>query len=159
MNKKQAEVLQFLFEFKTAREDQIIRLTKCTKEDIEYLLYNKLIVKGDRPGTYYHKLKSFDIKFVIALDFICRGQKEITNYTKGKFPVTATFIVDNTAFDVIVARTMEQKRIFQELDKISSSDGIIIVIEDGEKCDISEIKTKREVLICTYPIKVVAKVN
>lgn len=159
MTKKQNEVLQFLYDFKTAREDQIIRLTKCNKADIDYLLSNKLIIKNEKPAVYYHKLRGLDIKYVVALDAVCRCEKKISNFTKGKFPVTVTFDVENTTFDVIVAKTIEQKRIFQELDKISFSDGIIIIVENEQNCNIGEINTDREVLICAYPLKVIGKVN
>lgn len=159
MTKKQNEVLQFLLNFKTAREDQITKLTNCTKSDIEYLLSNKLIVKNNNPDVYYHKLRGCDIKFVVALDVICRCQKDISNFNKGKFPVIISFVVDNTTFDVIVATKLEQTRIFQELDKISFSDKIIIIIENKQSYDISEIRTDREVLISVYPLKEIAKVN
>lgn len=159
MNKKQNEVLQFLLNFKTAREDQIIKLTKCTKADLDWLLSNKLIVKSNNPDVYYHKLRGLDIKFVVALDVICRCQKDISNFSKGKFPVIISFEADNTTFDVIVAKEIEQTRIFQELDKISFSDKIIIIIENKEKYDISEIRTEREVLISVYPLQEIAKIN
>lgn len=159
MNKKQNEVMQFLLNFKTAKEEQLIKLTECSKSDLDYLLSNKLIIKNNNPDVYYHKLRGIDVKFPVALDVICMCQKNISNYSKGKFPVIITFDAENTTFDVIVAKTIEQSRIFQELDKISFSDRIIIVIENEEECDISEIKTDREVLICTYPIKTFSKLN
>lgn len=159
MNKKQNEVIQFLLQFKTAREDQLIKLTNCTKQDIDYLLSNKLIIKNNEHKVYYHKLRGIDIKFTVALDVICMYQKDIMDFYKAKFPVILSFIVENTTFDVIVAKDIEQKRIFQELDKISFSDKIIIIIENKKKYDISDITTHREVLISTYPLKVIAKIN
>lgn len=159
MTSKQREVLQFFLNYKTAREDQVIRLTKCNKSDIDYLLSNKFIEKNSEPDVYYHKLRGLDIKFVVALDVICRCEKIISNFNKGKFPVIVTFEAENTTFDVIVAKSIEQSRIFKELDKISFSDKIIIIVENKEKCDITEIKTDRETLISTYPLSVIAKVN
>ena len=55
MNSKQREVLQFFLNFKTAREDQVIRLTKCNKADIEFLLTNKYIEKNKEPEVYFEK--------------------------------------------------------------------------------------------------------
>lgn len=159
MNKKQNEVLQFLLNYKTAREDQIIQLTKCTKNDLDYLLSNKLIIKNNEPEVYYHKLRGLDIKFVVALDVVCKCEKNITDFHKGRFPVIISFMAENTTFDVIVAKAIEQTRIFQELDKISFSDKIIIIIENKERYDITEIKTDREVLISAYPLQEIAKVN
>lgn len=159
MNKEQATLHQFFLNYKTAREDQILKLTKCKRDDLDYLVRNKMIIKNNEYGAYYHKLRGFDIKFVVALDVICRCEKNISNFTKGKFPVIITFDAENTTFDVIVAKQIEQSRIFKQLDKISSSDKIIIVIENEEKCNITEIETDREVLICTYPLKIIAKVN
>ena len=159
MTKKQNEILQFLLKFQTSREDQLIELLNCTKGDIDYLLSNKLIIIDAQTSLLYHKLKGLDIKFMIALDVICRYKKIILNYEKAKFPIIISFISENTTFDIIVAKTIEQSRIFEMLDKISFSDKIIIIIENKEMCDISKINTDREVLICTYPLKVIAKVN
>lgn len=159
MNKKQNEVLQFLLKYNTAREEQIMQLTKCSKADLDYLLSNKLIEKNNNTNLYFHKLRGLDIKFSIALDIICKNEKNISNFYKGRFPVIIFFDVENTTFDVIVAKTIEQTRIFQELDKISFADKIIIIIENQEKFNITDINTDREVLICTYPLKIIAKVN
>lgn len=159
MNKKQNEVLQFLLSFKTATENQIIKLTNCSTEDINYLLTNKLILKDKNTNMIYHKLRGLDIKFMIALDVVCKYQSNIQSFLKGKFPVIITFVIENITYDVIVAKTIEQKRIFEMLDEVSHSDRIILIIENKEKYDISDIRTSRECLICSYPLKVIGKVN
>ena len=159
MTKKQNEVLQFLLKFKTATEQQLIKLTNCNMQDINYLLTNKLILKDKNTNMIYHKLRGFDIKFMIALDVVCKYQSNIQTYSKAKFPVIITFLIENITYDIIVAKAIEQKRIFEELDNISSSDKIILVIENKEKYDIEDIKTDRECLICSYPLKIIGKVN
>lgn len=159
MNKKQNEVLQFLLNFKTASEEQLIKLTNCSVQDINYLLTNKLILKDKDTNLIYHKLRGLDVKFMVALDVICKYQSCLQNYAKAKFPVILTFIVENISYDVIVAKAIEQERIFEMLDDISSSDRIILIIENKEMYDIAEIKTNRECLICEYPLKVIGKVN
>lgn len=159
MNKKQNEVLQFLLTFKTATEQQLIKLTDCNIQDINYLLTNKLIMKDKDTNLIYHKLKGLDVKFMVALDIICKYKPNIQSYGKAKFPVIITFSIQNVTYDVIIAKTIEQKRIFEIIDDVSFSDRIILVIENKEKYDISEIKTNRECLICTYPLKIIGKVN
>ena len=159
MNKKQNEVLQFLLTFKTATEEQLIKLTNCSIQDINYLLTNKLIMKDKDTNMIYHKLKGLDVKFMVALDIICKYKPDIQSYGKAKFPVIVTFSIQNITYDVIIAKTIEQKRIFEMVDEVSFSDRIIFVIENKEVYDISEIKTSRECLICTYPLKIIGKVN
>lgn len=159
MNKKQNEVIQFLLKFKTATENQLIKLTNCNMQDINYLLRNKLIIKDKETGLIYHKLRGLDIKFMVALDLICKYQKDLQMYDKGKFPVIISFVVENITYDIIVARLIEQKRIFGMLDEVSSSDKIILVIENKELYNIEDIKTNRECLICEYPLKVIGKIN
>lgn len=159
MNKKQNEVVQFLLKFKTASEKQLIKLTNWNMQDINYLLTNKLIIKDKETGLIYHKLRGLDIKFMVALDLICKYQKDLQMYDKGKFPVIISFIVENISYDIIVARLIEQKRIFEMLDEVSSSDKIILVIENKELYNIEDIRTNRECLICEYPLKVIGKIN
>lgn len=159
MNKKQNEVIQFLLKFKTATENQLIKLTNCNMQDINHLLTNKLIIKDKETGVIYHKLRGLDIKFMVALDLICKYQKDLQIYDKGKFPVIISFVVENITYDIIVARLIEQKRIFGMLDEVSSSDKIILVIENKELYNIEDIKTNRECLICEYPLKIIGKIN
>ena len=159
MNKKQNEVIQFLLKFKTATENQLIKLTNCNMQDINNLLTNKLIIKDKETGLIYHKLRGLDIKFMVALDLICKYQKDLQMYDKGKFPVIISFVVENITYDIIVARLIEQKRIFEMLDEVSVSDKILLVIENKEMYNIEDIRTNRECLICEYPLKVIGKVN
>lgn len=159
MTKKQSEVMQFILNFKTATEEQIIKLTGCSTQDISYLLTNKLILKDRESGLIYHKIRGIDVKFMIALDLICIYQKDLQSYSKGKFPVIISFIAYNTSYDIIVAKKIEQNRICEMLDEISFSDKIILVIENKETLDVSYIKTDRECLICIYPLQIIKKVN
>lgn len=159
MTKKQSEVMQFILNYKTATEEQIIKLTDCSKQDISYLLTNKLILKDRDSGLIYHKIKGIDVKFMIALDVICMYKKDLQSYSKGKFPVIISFIVDNITYDIIVSKAIEQKRICELLDEISFSDKIMLIIENKETLNVSNINTNRECLICTYPLEIIKKVN
>ena len=48
----------------------------------------------------YHKLRGFDIKFMIALDVVCKYQSNIQTYSKAKFPVIITFLIENITYVV-----------------------------------------------------------
>lgn len=159
MTKKQNEVLQFLLKYKTATENQLIKLTECSIQDINYLLTNKLILKDKTTNLIYHKLRGLDVKYMVALDVICKYQSNIQSYTKAKFPVILSFYIENISYDIIVAKKIEQKRIFEMLDEISLADRIIIIIENTNEYDLLDINTNRECLICSYPLKVIGKVN
>lgn len=159
MTKKQNEVMQFMLNFKTATEEQIIKLTKCNVQDISYLLSNQLIIKDKETGLIYHKIRGIDVKFMIALDVICMYKEELQSYNKSKFPVIISFVAYDVSYDIIVSKEIEQKRICELLDEISFSDRIILIIENKETLDVSYINTNREILICTYPLEIIKKVN
>lgn len=159
MTKKQNEVLQFLLVFNTATVKQLIQLTNCTVQDINYLLSNKLIEKDKKTNFIYHRIRGFDVKVMVALDIICKYKKDIQKYSKGRFPSIINFTVDDTTYDIIVARTIEQESILQKLDEKSFADKVILVIENKEMYNVADINTNRECLICTYPLQIIAKVN
>lgn len=159
MTKKQNEIMQFILNYKTATEEQIIKLTSCNMQDISYLLSNQLIIKDKETGLIYHKIRGIDVKFMVALDVVCMYKEDLQTYYKAKFPVIISFVAYDVSYDIIVSKEIEQKRICELLDEISFSDKIILIIENKETLNVSDINTNREILICTYPLKIIKKVN
>ena len=161
MNKKQNEMLQFLSKFKSCTEEQLIFFTNGTMQDINYLLTSNLIVKDERTKLLYLKVKrKVDVRTSVALDVI----KEIKNNIKDfgysrNFPVIFNAVTnENKTCDIAVIRHIEQETVFKKLKEYSNADKIIIVLENSEY-NKSIINTKKEVLICTYPIKIIDKIN
>ena len=158
MNKKQSEVMQFLLKFDCCKEEQLINFLDCSKEDIAYLLNEKLIIKKD--DLIYSKIKEkvFDIRYCIAIEVLCLYKDKIQSLKKGKYPVLVEFVVDGISCDVIVAKNIEQESIFKDLYKISNADSIIIILENPTY-NKENIKTKKQCLICKYPLEIIDKLN
>lgn len=159
MNRKQSEIMQFLLKVDCCKEEQLINFLDCSKEDIIYLLNNKLILKnGD---LIYCKIreKIFDIRYCIVTEVLCIYKDKIQGLKKGRYPVLVEFVVkDGISCDVIVAKKIEQENIFKNLYKISDADSIIIVVENPSYTK-ENIKTNKKCLICKYPLEIIDKVN
>ena len=160
MTKKQNEMLQFLSKFKSCTEEQIIFFTKCTTQDIDCLIAAKLIIKDEKTKLLYLKMRKVDVRTTIALDVVKIIKDDIKqiSYSK-KFPVIFTIITSqNQTCDIVVVRQIEQDTVLKKLKDYSKSDKIIIVLED-DCYKKSLINTTKEVLICSYPINIIDKIN
>lgn len=160
MTNVQNNILRFLSKFKSCSEEQLHLFTNCSPQDISYLLKNNLIVKDDKTKLLYLKMKKVDVRTAVALDVIKLIKDNIKDisYSK-KFPVIFTVITtENKVCDIAVIRHIEQKTVFKKLDDYSKADKIIIVLEN-DTYDKSLIETNKQILICTYPIKIVDAIN
>lgn len=160
MTKKQNEILQFLSKFKSASIDQLEFFTKCSIQDINYLISEGLIVKDEKTKLLHLKIKKLDVRSAVALDVVkfINGNIKNIGYSKN-FPVIFSIITnDNQVCDIAVVRNIEQEAVFKKLKNYSNADKIIIVLEN-DKYDKTIINTNREVLICTYPVKIIDKIN
>ena len=154
MNKSQNEILQFLSKFKSCTQNQLLFFTKCTIQDINYLLNSNLIVKDEKTKIFHLKMKKLDVRTAVALDVVIKEFR----YSKN-FPVIFNTITnENKTCDIAVVRNIEQVTIFEKLGDYSKADMIIIVLENAEY-DRTLIKTNKEVLICKYPIEIIDKIN
>lgn len=66
--------------------------------------------------------------------------------------------LENKTCDIVVVRKIEQEIVFKKLMEYSNADKIIIVLEN-DNYDKRLINTKKEVLICKYPIEIIDKIN
>ena len=158
MNKKQSEVMQFLLKVDCCKEEQLMNFLDCSKEDITYLLNNKLILRND--DLIYSKIreKVYDIRYCIVTEILSLYKGNIQSLKKGRYPVLVEFVVDGISCDVIVAKNIEQESIFKNLYRISDADSIIIILENP-LYNKENIKTKKECLICKYPLEIIDKIN
>lgn len=105
-------------------------------------------------------MKKVDVRTAVALDVVKTIKDDVRTceYSK-KFPVIFTIITkENKTCDIAVIRNIEQETVFKNLNDYSKLDKIIIVLETN-KYNKNIINTSKEVLICTYPIKIIDKVN
>lgn len=160
MTKTQNEVLQFLSKFKSANDNQLMYFTGCKLKDINFLISSNYVVRDEKTKILYLRLKKLDVRTVVALDVVKLIDKEIKEckYSR-KFPVIFTTITnDNKVCDIAVVRNIEQETVFSKLKEYSNADKIIIVLE-SDKYRKVKLNTTKEVLLCSYPIKIIAKYN
>ena len=160
MTKTQNEVLQFLSKFKSANDNQLMYFTGCKLQDINFLISSNYVVRDEKTKILYLRLKKLDVRTVVALDVVKLIDKEIKEckYSR-KFPVIFTTVTnDNKVCDIAVVRNIEQETLFSKLKEYSNADKIIIVLEN-DKYSKAKLNTTKEVLICSYPIKIIAKYN
>ena len=160
MTKTQNEVLQFLSKFKSANDNQLMYFTGCKLKDINFLISSNYVVRDEKTKILYLRLKKLDVRTVVALDVVKLIDKEIKEckYSR-KFPVIFTTITnDNKVCDIAVVRNLEQETVFSKLKEYSNADKIIIVLE-SDKYRKVKLNTTKEVLLCSYPIKIIAKYN
>ena len=160
MIKKQNIILQFLSKFKSCTVEQLLFFTKCSLQDINYMISENFIIKDEKTGLLHHKLKPLDVRTAVALDVIKSISKNIKDcgYSKN-FPVILTVTTnENITCDIAVVRNIELEMFFTKIKKYSKANKLIIVVEN-KNYDKSMINTNKEILVCTYPIKVIDKIN
>lgn len=160
MTDKQKEILDFLSNFKSCSFEQLIFFTQCNLQDINELIKLNYIIKDEKTNLLHHRLKKLDVRTAVALDVIIKIKKDIKEFFYSKnFPVIFTIITnDNITCDILVVRKIEQETVFTKIEKYSKANKLIIVL-DSKEYDKTLINTKKEVLICTNPIKIIDKIN
>lgn len=161
MTKIQNDILQFLSTFKSCNEEQLKFFTKCTIQDINFLVHTNLIVKDEKTRLLYLKIRrKADVRTAVALDVVKAFYKDIKSIGYSRyFPVIFSLITnDNVYCDIAVVRNIEQDAVFKRLNEYSNADKIILVLEN-DKYNKKLLNTNKEVLICTYPIAIIDKIN
>lgn len=159
MNEKQHKIAKLLWNFNSLREQHIIKICGCTKEDINVLIANKVLVREEKTGLIRYRTKEVNNRNVVAFDVVMEYLDRNPEIKKGKFPVNVTMQTKYISYDIIAVKEEEVETLYEMIDTISSADKIIIIIETNNYIKRA-IKTKRECYICTYPpIEIVDKLN
>ncbi len=160
MTKTQNNILQFLSKFKSSTEEQLKLFTKCSEQDINYLITTNLIVKEEKTKLLHLKMKKADIRTAVALDVVKMIKDNIKSIEYSRhFPVIFTIITKNNLIcDIAVVRSIEQDTVFKKLKTYTTADKIIIVLE-SKKYNKDLLNTNKEVLICSYPLQIIDKIN
>lgn len=160
MTKTQNNIMQFLSKFKSCSQEQLIFFTGCSIQDINYLISSNFIVRDLKTNLLHHKIKKVDVRTAVALDVVKIIKNEIKDFGYSRnFPVIFSMItLENKTCDIVVVRKIEQEIVFKKLMEYSNADKIIIVLEN-DNYDKRLINTKKEVLICKYPIEIIDKIN
>ena len=160
MTKTQNNIMQFLSKFKSCSQEQLIFFTGCSIQDINYLISSNFSVRDLKTNLLHHKMKKVDVRTAVALDVVKIIKNEIKDFGYSRnFPVIFSMItLENKTCDIVVVRKIEQEIVFKKLMEYSNADKIIIVLEN-DNYDKRLINTKKEVLICKYPIEIIDKIN
>ena len=160
MTKTQNNIMQFLSKFKSCSQEQLILFTGCSIQDINYLISSNFIVRDLKTNLLHHEMKKVDVRTAVALDVVKIIKNEIKDFGYSRnFPVIFSMItLENKTCDIVVVRKIEQEIVFKKLMEYSNADKIIIVLEN-DNYDKRLINTKKEVLICKYPIEIIDKIN
>lgn len=160
MTKKQNDMLKFLSKFKSCSEEQLIFFTGGSLQDINYLVSSNLVKKDERTQLLHLKLRQVDVRTAVALDVVKSIKNDIKDigYSK-RFPIIFTVVTtDNVICDIGVIRHVEQEKVFKKFNEYTKADKVIIVLENNNY-DKSLINTKKEVLICSYPVEIIDIIN
>lgn len=159
MNDKQKQIVKYLWDFKSLREEQIIKLCNCSEDDINFLIAKKAIKKDVNSKILKYNNKEINNRNVVAFDVVMQYLKRKPKIKKGKFPVNVTMETSEFSYDIIAVKEVEIETLFEKIDEISHSDRIIIIIETKNYIKKS-INTKRPCYICIYsPLKIVDRIN
>lgn len=160
MTKVQNDILQFLSKYKSCTMEQLLFFTKCTIQDVNYMISSNFIVEDEKTKLIHHKIKRVDVRVAIALEVIKTIFKDIRTFEASKnFPIILKAItIENQTCDIGVIRSIEQETVLKKIDSYSKAEKLILVLENNQY-NKELINTNKEVLICTYPIKIIDKIN
>lgn len=159
MNDKQDKIVRLLWNYHSLRDEHIKKLCNCTDYDIDLLISKKMLVRESESKIIRYQGKQINNRNIAAFDVVMEYLDRTPKIKKGKGPVTLILETKYTSYDVIAIKEDEIEALFENIEQISTSEKIIIIIQTKEY-EERNIKTDKECLICTFsPLKIVDKVN
>lgn len=159
MNEKQKQISKLLWDFESLREEHILKICNCLESDINYLISKKVITKDKDTKILKYNNKTINSRNIVAFDVVMNYLDRNAKVKKAKHPINVSMQTDEFTYDIIAIKEMEVDALFEDIDKISKADRIIIIIET--KIYIKKfINTQRPCCICTYPpLEIVDRIN
>ena len=159
MNDKQKQIAKLLWDFQSLREEHILKICNCTEKDINCLIASKVITKDKNTKILKYSNKEINNRNVVAFDVVMDYLERNPEIKKGKYPVNVTLKTRYVSYDIIAIKEDEIDNLYKNIDTISKSDKLIIIIETKNYMK-KKINTKRPCYICTFPpLKIIEKVN
>lgn len=159
MNDKQKKIAKLLWDFQSLREEHVYKLCECKENDINYLIANKVITKDKNTNILRYMGKEINSRNIVAFDVVMDYLERNPEIKKSKHPINVSMKAGIFTYDIIAIKEIEMENLFENIDNISSSDRIIIIIETKEYIK-RKLKTKRPCYICTYPpLEIVDRIN
>ena len=152
MNEKQKQISKLLWDFESLREEHILKICDCSESDINYLISKKVITKDKDTKILKYNNKVINSRNIVAFDVVM-------NYLDRNAKVKKAMQTNEFTYDIIAIKEIEVDALFEDIDKISKADKIIIIIETKNYIK-KIINTQRPYCICTYPpLEIVDMVN
>ncbi len=159
MNEKQKQISKLLWDFESLREEHILKICNCLESDINYLISKKVIIKDKDTKILRYNNKTINSKNIVAFDVVMDYLDRNAKVKKAKHPINVSMQTDEYTYDIIAIKEIEVDALFEDIDKISKADKIIIIIETKNYIK-KFINTQRPYCICTYPpLEIVEMVN
>lgn len=159
MNEKQNKIAKLLWDFQSLREEHILKVCDCTINDIDVLVANKVLVRDKKTNIIRYRTKEMNNRNVAAFDVVMDYLERNPEIKKGKYPVNVTLKTRYVSYDIIAIKEDEIDNLYKNIDSISKSDKLIIIIETKNYMK-KKINTKRPCYMCTFPpLKIIEKVN
>ncbi len=157
MTDKQKEIAKLIWNFGALREEHVLKLCKCTENDINCVIASKAISKDKKTKILKYQGKEVNNRIIVAFDVVMHYLDRNAVVKKAKHPVNVTMKTDFYTYDIIAIKEAEIEPLFENIDKISKSERVIIIIET-KKYLSKEIHTKRPCCICVYPSLDIAEI-
>lgn len=159
MTEKQNKIVKLLWDFQSLREEQIIRICDCTTNDIDFLVSSKILVRERNLNIIRYQGKEVNNRNIVAFDVVMEYLDRNPEIKRGKRPVNVTLKTKYISYDIIAIKKDEVDNLYENIDKISTSDKIIIIIQTKQYIK-KKINTNRECYVCTFPpLEIVDKLN
>lgn len=159
MNDTQKKIVKLLWDFQSLREEHINKLCLCDEKDINYLIANKVISKDKNTNILKYMGKEMNNRNIVAFDVVMEYLERKPEVKKSKYPINVSMKAGVFSYDIIAIKEIEMENLFENIDNISTSDRIIIIIETKEY-QKRKLKTQRPCYICTYPpLEIIDRIN
>lgn len=159
MNDKQKQISKLLWDFESLREEHVLNICNCLESDINYLISKKVITKDKDTKILKYNNKTINSRNIVAFDVVMNYLDRNAKVKKAKYPVNVSMQTDKFTYDIIAIKEMEVDTLFEDIDKISKADRIIIIVETKNYIK-KFINTQRPCYICTYPpLEIVDRIN
>ena len=150
MTEKQKEIAKLLWKFGALREEHILKLCKCTENDINCVIASKVISKDKNAKILRYQGKEINNRIIVAFDVVMNYLDRNAIVKKAKHPVNVIMVTDFFTYDIIAIKEAEVEPLFENLDKVSNSERVIIIIETTKYIK-KRLNTNRPCCICIYP--------
>lgn len=160
MNDKEKQIAKLLWDFQSLREEHIYKMCKCEEKDINHLIANKVIIRDNKTKILnYNNKRPINSRNIVAFDVVMHYLNRNAKVKKASHPITISMQTDYYSYDIIAIKEIEADTLFEELDEVSKSDRIIVIIETKQYIK-KIVNTKRPCYICIYsPLKIVDRIN